>query len=184
MKIWLIRHGAEDGSVRGGWSETPLTAEGRAQSLTAAERLAAEPDAYIARIFSSDLLRAAQTARIISDRLSVPVTYLSQFREVNNGVLAGMANERADREYPGLYWRTLAFDEHYPGGESPHEFYDRISAAWGDLVTSVRGSGKDAALVTHGGVINVIMHIVDGMPYSNQTPSFCIGNAEYTAVEV
>lgn len=184
MKIWLIRHGAEDGSVRGGWSETPLTAEGRAQSLTAAERLAAEPDADIARIFSSDLLRAAQTARIISDRLSVPVTYLSQFREVNNGVLAGMANEMADREYPGLYWRTLAFDEHYPGGESPHEFYDRISAAWGDLVTSVRGSGKDAALVTHGGVINVIMHIVDGAPYSNQTPSFCIGNAEYTAVEV
>lgn len=49
---------------------------------------------------------------------------------------------------------------------------------------SVRGSGKDAALVTHGGVINVIRHIVDGMPYSNQTPSFCIGNAEYTAVEV
>lgn len=87
-------------------------------------------------------------------------------------MLAGMANERADKEYPGLYWRTLDFDEHYPGGESPHEFYDRISAAWGDLVTSVRGSGKDAALVTHGGVINVIMHIIDGIPYSNQTPSF------------
>ena len=76
MKIWLIRHGAEDGSVRGGWSKTPLTEEGRAQSLTAAERLAKEPDADIARIFSSDLLRAAQTARIISDRLSVPVAYL------------------------------------------------------------------------------------------------------------
>lgn len=51
MKIYLIRHGAEDGSVRGGWSKTPLTEEGRAQSLTAAERLAKEPDADIARIF-------------------------------------------------------------------------------------------------------------------------------------
>lgn len=49
MKIWLIRHGTEDGSVRGGWSKTPLTEDGRAQSLTAAERLAKEPECNILR---------------------------------------------------------------------------------------------------------------------------------------
>ena len=152
MKIWLIRHGTEDGSVRGGWSKTSLTEEGRAQSLTAAERLAKEPDADIARIFSSDLLRAAQTARIISDRLSVPVAYLPQFREVNNGVLAGMANERADKEYPGLYWRTLDFDEHYPGGESPHELSDNFQTLMGAInkakPSSLKGQYIKSATIT------------------------------------
>ena len=77
----------------------------------------------IKHIYSSDLPRAVQTAEPIAAALNLPIIALKQFREVNNGDLAGMKNDIANSKYPGLYWDTIEWEEHYPNGESPKEFF-------------------------------------------------------------
>lgn len=95
--IYLIRHGKDDDTIRGGWSNHGLTGEGVKQAENLANKLLAEGVRFDC-IYSSDLARAKQTAYIIADTLNVPVVLSKAFREVNNGVLAGMKNDEAKEE--------------------------------------------------------------------------------------
>lgn len=184
MTCYLIRHGKDDDSVRGGWSASPLTEEGVTEVEVLADKLSLAPQMNVVRIFSSDLPRARQTAEIIASRLNLDVELLEQFRETNNGALAGMKNDIALVKYPGLFWSTLDWDECYPEGESPHQFFDRISDAWFAFKQSVKDLDGNAILVTHGGVINVVWHIENGLEYSNKSQSFSVKNAEMISFEV
>ena len=162
--IYLVRHGKDVEGIRGGWSNQPLTAEGHLQ----AQKLAESIDFPVDAIYSSDLPRAIQTAAPIGEKLGLPVVERYEFRETNNGELAGMDNALALTRYPGLFWNTLDWEERYPGGESPREFYERISSAWDMFQEEVLQSGKNVMLVTHGGVIHVIRCILEGRAYSNR----------------
>ena len=183
MTCYLIRHGKDDSSVRGGWSNAPLTAEGVKQ----AERLSAQilsANIDVGILYSSDLPRAMQTSEILSSALSVPIIEMPEFRETNNGVLAGMDNQIAEQQYPGMYWSALDWEQAYPDGESPHQFYDRISDAWRSFRNTVQCLNRNVILVTHGGVINVIQCIEHGIAYSNKSNPFPVGNAEMICVEL
>ena len=112
----------------------------------------------------------------------MPVIETAAFREVNNGVLAGMDNRLASEQYPGLYWSSLEWDEPYPGGESPRQFFERISAAWHDFRAAIREMDRNVLLVTHTGVIQAIQCIEHGVAYSNKTTPFPVRHAERIAV--
>lgn len=47
----------------------------------------------------------------MADALSLKITYLPQFREVNNGLLAGMKKVEAVGKYPGKYFSALDWTE-------------------------------------------------------------------------
>jgi len=120
-------HGQDDPACRGGWSDHDLTPEGAAQAKALAARLKACGEAYsLAAVITSDLPRAVTTGSILADALSLPVVKEPRLREINNGDVAGMANETALKRYPGLFFSTLQMDEAYPKGESPRAFHDRI----------------------------------------------------------
>ena len=87
---------------------------------------------HFKKIITSDLKRAETTAIILAKKLQLPLEKESALRETNNGDLAGMLNSEANRKFPHLYFRSLAMDEHYPNGESPREFYQRIKT-WFEL---------------------------------------------------
>lgn len=182
MTCYLVRHGKDDDTVRGGWSEQPLSDEGKAQAEALA-CLVQNRDLGIQCIYSSDLVRAMQTAQIVADKLQVPIMPIPEFREVNNGDLAGMKNDLADKMYPGLYWNTLDWEQKYPGGESPKEFYERVSTAWNAFQKMVLEQNETVMLVTHGGVINVILSVVNGQPYANKLYFPKIPNAELITME-
>ena len=118
MIVYLIRHGSDDTTKRGGWSNQPLTKEGVEQSEHLAQTLI-EQKCEAVKIISSDLPRAKQTAEVLARYLHLKAKFSPDFREVNNGILAGMDNTDAERQYPGLYWKNLAWEQSYPGGESP-----------------------------------------------------------------
>lgn len=169
MKVYIARHGQDDDSVRGGWSDLPLTLFGIEQSQKFAEILFENKDRYnIGKIFSSDLKRAVQTAEIISDRFGIEIELLPDFREVDNGDLAGLKNEIAGLIYPNFYWRNLDWSEKYPNGESPREFFERVSFAWKEFLDKNRFYDKNILLITHGGVINIIKCLAKGEIYSNK----------------
>ena len=182
MICYLVRHGKDDGTVRGGWSQQPLTNEGKEQADELASFVQGS-DLAIKHIYSSDLLRAMQTAQSVADKLHLPIVPMPEFREVNNGDLAGIKNELANKMYPGLYWNTLDWEQRYPGGESPREFYERISTAWDAFQKMALNRNENVLLVTHGGVINVILSIVNGEKYSNETIMRKIRNVELIALE-
>ena len=175
-KIYLVRHGADDETVRGGWSGQGLTEEGRRQ----AEALGvfAHWNLNVAHLYSSDLPRAMETAKPVAEELGLEIIPLPEFRETDNGKLAGMKHELACARYPGLYWNTLEWDEQYPGGESPREFYERIRDAWEKFQGEALEKEGNSMLVTHGGVINVILSLVHGVPYSNRNHRWKIRNTQ------
>lgn len=61
-----------------------------------------------------------------------------------------------------MYWNTLAWEEKYPDGESPREFYERIRNAWDAFQNEIIERKENVMLVTHGGVMHVILFIVKG----------------------
>lgn len=171
MICMLARHGKDDESVRGGWSQHSLSEEGMRQARELAGRLLTQKNTYsLSRIYSSDLVRAAQTAQIVGDRLGLAVTLLPDFREVNNGLLAGMKNDLAEDRFPGLYWNQLAWEQTYPEGESPKAFYERIADAWERFSCELVSGKENVLLVTHGGVIQVILSLINNVPYTNKAP--------------
>ena len=184
MVIYLLRHGKDDAAVRGGWSKSGLTDEGLAQVGELVGHIAAhQNELAITRIVSSDLPRTIQTSMPISDILDINIELKPDFRETNNGVFAGMKNEIANEKYPGLFWNTLAWNESYPQGESPCAFYQRIKTSWTQFSHEVIELNQNVLLVTHGGVINVIFSLIDGLPYSNKSKTAPIPHATLIPIQ-
>lgn len=161
--IYLMRHGADDPDRLGGWSRNGLTEEGRRQVHTAKESLF---DKGIEKLYASDLPRASETAEIVAEFLHLPIRYTPQFRETNNGLLAGMLKTEARERYPSLRWSSLEWTQAFPGGESPEMFFERTGKAWSSFKAAVQN--ETVLLVTHGGVINAILCIENKVPFTNR----------------
>lgn len=177
--VYLMRHGADPSDRYGGWSTFGLTEKGREQVHNAIHNLY---NNGITQIYSSDLVRAKETAEIVANALSLEITYLPQFRESNNGQLAGMLKSEAFVKYPGVYWNALDWTETWPGGESPEQFYHRIQSAWYAFKEQVKEN--NVLLVSHGGVMNIILCLENGIPYTNKETHFQIKDAEIIQVDI
>ena len=183
MLCYLVRHGKDDDTIRGGWSNHGLTDIGMQQVRELGKDLL-NTKTNIHCIYSSDLERASETASILAQYLNCPITFTSEFREVNNGDLAGMKNEMANEKYPGLYWAALDYSECYPNGESPEMFFKRIETAWTNFKKKVVENSENVMLVTHGGVMEVILCIENGIAFSNKRRYFSTPNARVIVVEI
>jgi len=177
MNIYLVRHGADEEGYRGGWSRRGLTEEGIAQSRRLGDYLRDHAETYgIRTLIASDLPRAAQTAAEVGRVLGLTAVYSDEWREMNNGDLAGMPNPEAEAKYPGLYFNTLGMDDPYPGGETPAHFQNRTLAAFGELCGRIENgeTEADVLLVTHGGVINILYHALMGREWTNRATFYPI----------
>jgi len=187
MIIYLVRHGKDDDNYRGGWSNLGLVEEGVNQSKILAEYLYKNKEKYnINTLISSDLRRAVETMAEISVKFNIPVKFRSEWRENNNGILGGMLNTEALQKYPGLFFNSLQMDERYPSGESPIEFYNRIKNAYEKLCAEMINGEIDlnVMLVTHGGVINIIYYIINGLTWTNKCATFCkLSNTSIHTIE-
>lgn len=63
------------------------------------------------------------------------------------------------------------------------DFYERVSTAWDAFQKMVLEQNENVLLVTHSGVINVILSIVNGEKYSNKTSMRKIRNTELITLE-
>lgn len=177
--IYLMRHGADPSDRYGGCSTYGLTEPGREQVHCATGDLR---NKGITQIYSSDLVRAKETAEIVANELALKITYLPQFRETNNGLLAGMLKTEAKEKYPGMYWSSLDWTEAWPEGESPKEFFHRVQSAWYEFKKQV--VGENVLLVSHGGVMNVILCLEHGISYTNKEVHFPIEDAQIVQIDI
>jgi probable phosphoglycerate mutase len=145
-RIGLIRHGStlwnKEGRIQG-HTDNPLDEEGLRQAAVLAERLSAESWDYI---YSSDMLRARQTAEVIAGRLGIPLAgLLPGIREMNGGLIEGTTeNERVERF--GSEWRTM--DMKLESNESGQERGVRA-------IEEIAGlhPGSNVLVVSHGAIL-------------------------------
>ncbi len=113
-------------------------------------------------ITSSGLLRARQTATIISQELIIdlldPVLDLN---EIHSGHLSGLTGGEIKENYPDLLdkWRSGNLVD-IPGGETWEEFGDRIFRGLDFLHTF----SEKILVIAHGGVLRVIEHRLGEKP--------------------
>ena len=173
MNILFVRHGKDSDQHRGGWSQLDLLPEGKREAKTLADYLVQHKEDYhFTKMITSDLKGAETTATILAEVLQLPLEKESSLRETNNGDLAGMLNSEADQKFPRLYFRSLAMDKHYPNGESPREFYQRIKTWFQRFLQETDDSDETQIVVTHGGVINIIYHLVNQIEWTNKSNLF------------
>lgn len=178
MNIYIIRHGDDDERYRGGWSNLPLIDVGIEKCEKLADYLY-DNNVKIDRIICSDLKRARMTAQIIADKYNLEIIPDARLRENNNGIFAGMLNSEAEEKYPHCHFAELAYDEAFPEGESPKEFFERIKKDFFELVEENRDV-EDLVIVTHGGVISIVRHILHNMEWSNKNKGMGIKKTSIT----
>ena len=165
-RLWLIRHGETDWNIEGRWQgqaphAPPLNAAGRAQSEALVEQLNSH---VFDALYSSDLLRAAQTAAIVGARLGLRVQVEPRLREINQGEWEGMLGRDIARVYPAA-WAARERDPasaRPPSGESVVEVAARAWAA-ADAITRQHPGGA-VLVVSHGLLLATLICRARGLP--------------------
>ena len=164
-ELLFIRHGETDWNLQQrfqGQIDVPLNATGHAQARRLADRLAADsPDAF----FTSDLVRARETAAPLAAAWGLAPVALAGLREQNFGLLEGLDVPTIKARHAGLWqgWLEHRADFCLPGGESLRQFHTRVVAAVRELA-SVSPAGRRLAIVTHGGVLDMLWRTAHGLP--------------------
>lgn len=165
-ELWLLRHGQTDWNLTGRWqgqasSAPELNNTGYAQALAIREQLAGK---QLSAIYSSDLLRARQTAKLIANPLGLTVILEPRLREMNLGAWEGMLSSEIEAQYP-LELAERARDPHHaraPQGESPVEVAERTIAAVDDIAG--KHAGESVLIVSHGVSLSIIICHARGFP--------------------
>ena len=171
MTIFLLRHGhvefsgAESGSPKRfhGQTDTPLSHTGREQARVWHSELA---EKKVTGIYASDLVRCAETARIIAGKESVEVQLLPALREINLGKLEGLSMDFVRTRFPEE-WKKRGNDLlHYrpEGGESFADLEKRVLPAFETIAGKHEGN---TLIVAHAGVNRMILCRILGIPISN-----------------
>jgi len=142
VSIFIVRHGetAWNAARIVQLPDIPLSERGIAQADRLALRLAR---AGVARVLSSDFLRARMTADRIVARTGASCESEPLLRERDFGDLRGVP-------YAALGVDIFAPDYTPPGGESWEEFLARVERAWECVRREAAAAGGNLVVVTHG----------------------------------
>jgi broad specificity phosphatase PhoE len=171
----LLRHGEpEGGDILRGRVDPILTNLGweqmqQAAALTSKQAISPLTPKWT-HVVSSPLQRCKHFAELVSDRFGYELNESENWLEIDYGDWDGLPIEQ---------WRELAADQFRefrkdmsklapPGGEDFISFKDRILAAWKDLAELDNDS--HVLVVTHGGVMRVVLPSVLGMPLNRSFP--------------
>lgn len=161
--IDLIRHGEPVGGVLiRGHRDDPLSETGWKQMWTAVEGV--RPWQHIV---ASPLLRCANFARELGLEQNIPITLETRLVEIGFGEWEGIDPARLYRHCPEAinnFWTDPATNPP-PGGEPFTRFQARVSQALDRIISDY--AGTHILVVSHGGVIRMIIAQVLGMPSSN-----------------
>ncbi|KVM56279.1 phosphoglycerate mutase [Burkholderia ubonensis] len=167
-QILFIRHGetAWNRIKRiQGHIDIPLADSGLAQARRLAVRLARETrdGARVDAIYSSDLMRAQQTAQPAADALGLPLVLRAGLRERAYGIFQGHDSTEIEARFPDAYaaWQTRDPGFEPEGGESQRAFYHRVLHALEPIVAA--HPGGRIACVAHGGVLDCVYRFANGL---------------------
>jgi broad specificity phosphatase PhoE len=182
----IVRHGTTewvDTQFLHGITDIPLNEKGRAQAAAAAKALA---DSGAKKIYTSPLLRCAQTADAISQPLGLKPIVNDGLTEIDFGWLEGRKIRDHDN---GEYGKLVEFFDHYMfmvvralSGETRAKLAKRVMPVWQKILEE-NPSGT-MIIVTHSGVINTLLTQLFGKQYMNGNAYYHLSPAGITEIDV
>jgi broad specificity phosphatase PhoE len=155
MRLILIRHGETDWNATHRWqgfTGPPLNDQGVKQARALAAKLAATP---LDAVYSSDAIRAVQTAEIIAHPRGLPVRQDVRLREVNFGEWEGLTRDEINGRYAGAFRRWEECKLAAPtGGETDPDMADRVIEALAEIAAS--HPNERILVVTSGGPMRAV----------------------------
>ncbi len=175
--IYLVRHGLSGANVaRTVGGNTGLVEKGKEQAMELGKKL---KDIDFAAVFSSDLLRARQTAELIIEGRNLEVSTHKELRERSFGSI----DNKNDKEFIHLfqalkdvsddeYWKWKIVDDM----ESAQEAFGRFFNALKKI--SKKYLGKEILIVSHGTVMRSLL-VYLGYGSFKELPTNSLQNTGY-----
>jgi glucosyl-3-phosphoglycerate phosphatase len=179
----LVRHGETDSNAAGraqGHADVPLNDAGRAQAATLGPVLAAFSPV---RLWSSDLVRALETAAYVAAATGLAIESDRCLREYDVGVRSGLTVEEFAARFPEEHAAWLVGDDTLlvPGEETTQQVRERVLpallACWQSL-----GPGETGVVVLHGACLKVGLMGMLGWPWELSRSLRGAENCGYTVV--
>ena len=161
-RILLVRHAVAEGNGRfHGHTDLPLASEARQQLRVLVSKVSRYP---VQVVYSSDLQRAHATAKAVAGRFDTEVVVRSGLREMHFGCWEGLTWRQIARRFPRLSraWLTRFPHQSIPGAERFDTFKRRVARELNDIVAA--NPGRCVAIVTHAGVVRLIVAHALGVP--------------------
>jgi len=156
-KIVLVRHGETFWNLESriqGHLDSPLTEKGITQAEALAQHLKSQS---FATLYSSDLGRAYETARRISEKNGLSISVKTCLRERNLGILQGQLKGELEKNFPkeAPYYRANDPDYLIPEGETLRQLSQRSVKCLEAIAQ--KHDGERILVVTHNGVLVSIL---------------------------
>lgn len=161
--IDLLRHGeVEGGDIFRGSTDDTLTDEGWDQM-----QLTLQGEMSWDVIISSPLLRCAEFAESLSDQEDIKCEVIDAFQEIDFGDWEGKSPDDVLKESDDVLkrWWAAPTQQTPPEGEDFHDFRARVLKSLKQITEEHQG--KRILLITHAGVIRVILMYILGMQEEN-----------------
>ncbi|MGC2166754.1 MAG: histidine phosphatase family protein [Gallionella sp.] len=163
-RICFIRHGETDWNVAKriqGQTDIALNETGHNQALAMAFNAA---HYNFSAVYSSDLGRAYETARMVADRRGLEVRKMPELRERHYGIFQGITAIEGSRTFPDAYahYTERDLDYDFESGESMRRFAQRVTEAIDSLTR--HHSKQLVAAVSHAGVLDIVYRKATGRP--------------------
>lgn len=151
VRLYLVRHGETELNKENrfrGLAEAPLNDQGKLEAAGAGRLLSKR--AEITRIYSSPLIRAAETATAIAINTGARMETDDAFADIDYGEWQGLTVEEADEKSPGLMeaWKRHPDKFSFPRGDSIGSAAERLGPAYSRVVEA-----------EHGGAVVVVSHL-------------------------
>jgi 2,3-bisphosphoglycerate-dependent phosphoglycerate mutase len=176
----FLRHGESVGNAEDrfqGHADFPLTEKGCAQARALAKRWKDEAITFD-RCIASPLLRARQTAEIVTGALKIPLEFDPDWMEIDNGLIAGLTPEQALQVVPPPDIMT-PYTRFGKTGESRWEVFLRAGRAIQHILDRTPGN---YLVASHGGILNMTLYAILGIPLQTESsgPRFMFHNTSFT----
>ena len=182
--LYFVRHGESEANVLGTISNRGsihgLTERGRRQAEALASDLSSVP---VARIYSSPLLRAVETAEVLAEALDVAYEVTDALREFDCGIAEGRSDSAAwelHRQIIGQWLQDGQLDARIEQGESFADIQSRF-VPFVEGLLEAPGDAESAILLGHGGLYQCMLP--DVLVNIERGEEFSFPNAAYVLAE-
>lgn len=155
-QIYLLRHAEiliDDPKRYIGQTDLPLSSNGMHQAARWKEELS---HVVYEKVYCSDLIRATDTARIVSGFSDSNINTMPQLREIDLGDWDGERMEAIKTRFPEA-WKERGRNMAYfrtPRGESFQDLHDRVVPVFLKIASAAKGN---VLVVAHAGVNRIIL---------------------------
>lgn len=182
-RFYLIRHGETVWNKEKryqGWTDIELSEKGKKQAELLGKRF---QNLKINAVYSSPLKRAVKTAQPIADTANLPVIIDEHFKEINFGAWEGGTVEELTQQYGKEFsdFFESPFEYPFPGEGSFAHVAERSLKGFQLLLE--KHKGQSVVIVSHGGLLRVLMIKLMGMDISFYRKTW-LNNTSITTIDM